>query len=49
MSIAQLANSSSMEGVQSEGLPYHTLINSLIHKYAEGGRSRQRDRGEIGT
>ena len=25
---------------EREGLPYQTLINSLIHKYAEGDRSR---------
>lgn len=25
---------------ESEGLPYQTLINSLIHKYAEGGYKR---------
>ena len=25
---------------EREGLPYQTLINSLIHKYAQGDRSR---------
>lgn len=36
----RLTSDLSMECAGREGLPYQTLINSLIHKYAEGKRSR---------